>query len=130
VTEAGVFDEPCRTVLVIDDDASGAQLVATLLELEGYRAIQVSDWDEPLQDLEAQHPSLALIDVRLHGKSGFDLLSQIRNHPDPEVAGIPVIMMSAEDHYLQSQRDGANGFLSKPFNVPAMLEIVRNTGGG
>jgi DNA-binding response OmpR family regulator len=130
VTEIDAFDAPCRTVLVIDDDASGAQLVATLLELEGYRAIQPSNWDEPLHDLEGQHPSLVLIDVRLHGKSGFELLNQIRNHVDPEVARIPVIMMSAEDHYLQSQRDGANGFLSKPFNVPAMLEIVRTTGGG
>jgi two-component system OmpR family response regulator len=130
VTENDVLARQGRDVLIIDDDSSGALLVATLLELEGYQAIQPANWDEPLHDLESQYPCLVIIDVRLRGKSGFDLLNQIRNHADPEVAKMPVIMMSAEDHSLQSQRDGANGFLSKPFNVPAMLEIVRNVGGG
>jgi DNA-binding response OmpR family regulator len=130
VTENPVLEGQGRLVLIIDDDASGAQLVATLLELEGYRTAQPADWDDPLQDLDALHPCLILMDVRLHGKSGFDLLKRVRNHSDPGMASTPVIMMSAEDHYLQSRREGANGFLSKPFNVPAMLQLVRDTGGG
>jgi len=130
VTSSGVMDGQGRKVLVIDDDVMGAQLVATLLELEGFQAIQPANWGDPLQDIEKHHPSLAIIDVRLRGKSGFDLLRQIREHSDPEVANMPVIMMSAEDHHNQSRQNGADGFLSKPFNVPAMFEIIRETGGG
>jgi two-component system OmpR family response regulator len=124
------LEERRRLVLIIDDDASGAQLVATLLEFEGFDTLQPANWDDPVLDVELQKPNVVLIDVRLRGRSGFDLLKRIRGHPDPEIAGLPVIMMSAEDHHVESRRSGADGFLSKPFNVPAMLEIVHQVGGG
>jgi DNA-binding response OmpR family regulator len=118
------------TVLIVDDDMMGTELLITLLRIEGFEAFQPENWHDPLHDIKMRRPNLVIIDVRLRSRSGFDLLSQIRAHPDAAVAGTPVIMMSAEDYTIQSKRAGADGFVSKPFDLPAMLDVVRSTKGG
>jgi DNA-binding response OmpR family regulator len=103
-------------ILVIDDDPTGTQLLVTLLGLEGYQGCGIENWDDPLRDVIDQAPNLVMIDVRLSGKDGLVLLKQLRTHPIPEVANTPVLMMSGEDHRLQSRAAGANGFVDKPFD--------------
>jgi DNA-binding response OmpR family regulator len=130
VTDKEALEEQSRTVLIIDDDAMGARLLVTLLELEDYTGFQPQDWDNPVVDVEAHRPSLVLIDVRLRSRSGFDVLEEVRAHPDPEVASTPVFMMSAEDYRIESQRAGADGFLHKPFDVNILFDVVRKKGKG
>jgi len=113
-------------ILVIDDDPNGARLLCTLLSMEGFQTFEPEDWNDPLGDVEKIRPETIVVDVRLRNRSGFDLLSQIRAHPDPCVANTRVIMMSAEDYRNQSKQAGADGFVDKPFDVPAMLTIIRN----
>jgi two-component system cell cycle response regulator DivK len=126
VTDKEVGDEQTRQILIVDDDAMGSRLLVTLLEVEGYSACQVEDWENPLGDVEKRRPSLVIVDVHLRHRSGFDLLSQIRAHSDPDVASSPVLMMSAEDYRLESRRAGADGFLLKPFDLPTLSEAIRN----
>ena len=94
MTSESVESEAQR-ILIVDDDPMGVRLLTTLLEMEGLMTLQLEDWTNPLSDVEKHHPSLVLVDVRLRRRSGFDLLSQIREHPDPDVARVPVVMMSA-----------------------------------
>ena len=115
-----------QKVLIVDDDPVGAQLLATLLELERFKAIQLESWTDPLGDLEHHRPNLVIMDVRLQSKSGFDILKQIREHPDSDIAGTPVLMMSVDDHRIQSRRAGANGFIAKPFDLPSLLRAIRD----
>ena len=91
------MDKPLK-VFIVDDDPSGASLLATLLGMEGHQAFPAKNWREPLVELVERRPNVVLVDVRLWSRSGFDLLKQIREHQDPEVARTPVLMMSAEDH--------------------------------
>jgi DNA-binding response OmpR family regulator len=112
-------------VLIVDDDASGTQLLATLLRLEGHEALPLQDWGDPARDVEQYRPDLVIMDVRLGSRSGLDLLEEIRALQDPFVARTPVLMMSVDDHQLQSLRAGANGFIAKPFDLPALLEAIR-----
>ncbi len=116
-------------ILIIDDDPSGAQLLATLLEMEGYQALKLEWWSDPLGELEQRRPDLVIMDVRLQDKSGFDLLAEIRSHPDPELARTPVLLMSVEDHSTRSQQAGADGFIAKPFDVPTLLDAIREIEG-
>ena len=117
-------------ILIIDDDSNGARLLSTLLSVEGFQPFEPRDWSNPIKEIEESHPDIAIVDVRLRDKSGFDLLDQIRDHPDPGVAHTTVIMMSAEDYRKQSIKAGADGFLAKPFDVPALLDIIQTTEGG
>ncbi len=113
-----------RKVLVIDDDPSGAQLLVTLLELQGYEALKLENWADPVEDIRQRRPDLIVMDVRLRDKSGFDLLQKIREQPEPGLSHTPVLMMSVEDHRLRSVRAGANGFIAKPFDLAALLAAI------
>ena len=121
---------PDSRILIVDDDAIGGQLLITLLDMEGFEAFLPQDWDDPLRDVECQRPFLVIIDVHLRNRNGFDLLAQIRAHADPQVARTAVLMMSAEDYRLQSKRAGADGFVEKPFDLPALYAAVRECKGG
>ena len=112
-------------ILVIDDDPTGTQLLLTLLKLEGYQGSKLENWADPLGDVKAQGPDLVIMDVYLTTEDGFDLLSQIRAHPDPGLAGLPVLMMSAEDLGTESLSAGADGFVEKPFDLGILLGTIR-----
>jgi DNA-binding response OmpR family regulator len=113
-------------ILIVEDDSTGAQLLATLLKMEGHQTVQAEHWTNLLQDIEQQRPDLVIMDVRLRTQSGFDVLRQVRAHPDSAIAHTPVLMMSAEDHRVQSRRAGANGFIDKPYNLAALANAIRH----
>jgi two-component system sensor histidine kinase ChiS len=115
-----------QKILIIEDDPSGAHLLATLLRMEGYQAFQAGHWTNLVQDVEEQQPDLVIMDVRLQAQSGFDVLEQIRTHADPAVARTPVLMISAEDQRTRSRLAGANGFIEKPYSFLALVDAIRH----
>jgi CheY-like chemotaxis protein len=114
------------SILVIDDDPTGTQLLLTLLALEGYQGCKLQNWAEPISDLQSLSPDLVLMDVRLSSMDGLELLRRIRAHPEPRIAGIPVLMMSAEDLRVQCQSTGADGFVEKPFELDTLLGAIHH----
>jgi DNA-binding response OmpR family regulator len=113
-------------ILIIDDDPSGTQLLITLLGFEGYEGLKPENWRDLLGDVARLRPDLVLMDVRLRTQDGISLLWGLRAHPDPDVAGIPVLMMSAEDHRKRCLAAGADGFVEKPFDRLQLLETIEN----
>jgi CheY-like chemotaxis protein len=114
-------------VLVIDDDPSGTQLLITLLKFEGHRGYAVENWKDPLHDVEALHPDLVIMDVRLRVTDGLELVRQLRVHPDAGVAATRVLMMSAEDFSAQCRAAGADGFVEKPFRLEVLMAAIQQT---
>jgi DNA-binding response OmpR family regulator len=113
-------------ILVIDDDPTGTQLLLTLLGLEGYEGLKLQSWANPLGEVQAQHPDLVIMDVHLTNIDGLELLRRLRSQPDPRVAHLPVLMMSAEDLREQCLAAGADDFVEKPFELRALLGAIRN----
>jgi CheY-like chemotaxis protein len=107
-----------REILIVDDDPTTAGLLETVLQLEGYEVRSVQSSSEVIPCLEQNPPDLVLMDVRLRGMDGLDVLAQIRNHPG--LSSMPVLLMSGMDYRHQARRAGANGFLSKPFSPDDM----------
>jgi DNA-binding response OmpR family regulator len=99
--------------------------LGALLRFEGYEIEDAKDWDDALFAVEQIRPDLAIVDVHLKAGDGFDLLRQIRAHPDPATARTPVLMMSGMDYRFQCKQAGANYFLEKPFDRMALLEAIR-----
>jgi len=112
-------------VLIVEDDPGIGRLVGALLHFEGYEIEDGKDWDDLMFAIEQIRPDLAIVDVHFRTGDGFDLLRQIRAHPDPATARTPVLMMSGMDYRFQCKQFGANGFLEKPFDRMALLEAVR-----
>jgi DNA-binding response OmpR family regulator len=112
-------------ILVIDDDPTGTQLLLTLLKLEGYEGVKLKNWADPLGDLAAQRPDLVIMDVHLATEDGFELLGQIREHADAALAGLPVVMISAEELEAESLSAGADGFVEKPFDLEFLFGTIQ-----
>ena len=90
-----------------------------------YEVIEAGDGEAGLALACSHRSSLILSDVNMAGKNGFELLKELRAHP--ETAAIPVIMMTGEPHKADarfSMNQGADDYLQKPFEMEAMLAAV------
>ncbi|WP_299327911.1 sigma-54 dependent transcriptional regulator [Parasphingopyxis sp.] len=112
-------------ILVVDDEADICELVAGVLEDEGYEARTARSSDEAIAALEERRPSLVLLDVWLQGSKldGLDLLDEIKQR-DPS---LPVLMISGHgnlDTAVAAIRRGAVDFIEKPFEAARLLHLV------
>jgi len=109
-----------RRILVVDDEPSILDAVATILSYEGFTVDRASDVAEALTAMEAHTPQLLVLDVMLPGTTGIQLLERLR------MAGntVPVLLLTArdalEDRVLGLDA-GADDYVTKPF---ALAEIV------
>jgi len=114
-----------RKILIVDDQLDAAQLLGILLQLDGYQAEWLQgNWTGLVAEVEARRPDLVILDVRLPGASGLDLLEQLRSHPDPGVSKVSVLLTSALDHRYEGEKAGMDGFLLKPFSRQELLDVV------
>ncbi len=112
-------------VLVVDDEADIRDLVAGVLEDEGYTVRTAADSTAALDAIEERRPSLVLLDVWLQGSKldGLQILEQVKRR-DPT---LPVIMISGHgnlDTAVAAVREGAVDFIEKPFEAGRLLHLV------
>jgi len=112
-------------VLVVDDEADIRELVAGVLEDEGYSVRSAADSNGALEAIDNRRPSLVLLDVWLQGSKldGLQLLEQIKGR-DPS---LPVLMISGHgnlDTAVAAIREGAVDFIEKPFKADRLLHLV------
>ena len=114
-------------ILVVDDEADIRDLVAGVLEDEGYTARTAADSDAALAAIADRRPSLVLLDVFLKGSrlDGLDLLDEIKRR-DPSQ---PVLVISGHgnlDTAVTAIRRGASDFIEKPFskNIISLKKLI------
>ena len=112
-------------ILVVDDETDIRELVAGVLEDEGYGTRGAADSDSALEAIATRRPSLVLLDVWLQGSrlDGLDLLDEIKRR-DPS---IPVLVISGHgnlDTAVAAIRRGASDFIEKPFEAERLLFMV------
>jgi two-component system, NtrC family, nitrogen regulation response regulator NtrX len=112
-------------ILVVDDEADIRELVAGVLEDDGYSARVAADSDAALAAIADRRPSLVLLDVWLKGSrlDGLDLLDEIKRRD----ASLPVLVISGHgnlDTAVAAIRRGAADFIEKPFEAERLLLLV------
>jgi two-component system nitrogen regulation response regulator NtrX len=112
-------------ILVVDDESDIRELVAGVLEDEGYETRGAADSDSALEAIAERRPSLVLLDVWLQGSrlDGLELLDEIKRR-DPS---IPVLVISGHgnlDTAVAAIRRGASDFIEKPFEAERLLLLV------
>jgi two-component system, NtrC family, nitrogen regulation response regulator NtrX len=112
-------------ILVVDDEADIRELVAGVLEDEGYETRAAGDSDTTLDAIAQRRPSLVLLDVYLRGSrlDGLELLDEIKRRD----ATIPVLVISGHgslDTAVAAVRKGASDFIEKPFQAERLLLLV------
>ena len=121
-------------ILVIEDDTAISELICMNLEAAGYETTAIFDGNmaaEMLNSEETAGAALALVDVMLPGKNGFELMEDLRR------AQIPVIYLTAKDDVISKVhglKAGAEDYIVKPFEVLELLvrieKVLKRTGRG
>jgi two-component system response regulator FixJ len=117
-----------RIVYVVDDDPSVRRAMGRLLRLEGYRVQTFASGAEFLRMPDCDEPACVVLDVRMPGLSGFELLECLstRRH------ALPVILITGHGEVPMATRAtkiGCIGFLAKPFEDVALLAALQDAFG-
>ncbi len=108
--------------MLVDDDRTLANLIKTLLELDGFAPIVILNGNQVIPAISENQPDAVVMDVHLHDRYGLDVLRDIRGTYGME--NLPVIMASGMDLEDQCMAAGASGFILKPFPPDQLIEII------
>ena len=113
--------------LVIDDDPDICSLLQMYLKLEGFDSRAAGNRAEILAELRrAPLPDVVILDVHLPDADGFDILHRMREHP--VLKALPVLMLTGEatrEAVLKGILGGADGFVTKPFDIHHLVRAVK-----
>ena len=118
-----------QNVLVVDDNQDVRDLVVLFLSSDGFHVFSASNGEDALAILKSNPIDLVLLDVMMPGKSGIQVLSEIRTHSSKTVREIPVMMITAKsstEDIDEALAAGANSYVVKPFRATTIREKVRS----
>ena len=111
-------------VWIVDDDASIRWVLERALKQAGIDTVTFEDADAVVAALKSEEPDVLVTDIRMPGKSGLDLLKEVR----AQRPRLPVIVMTAHsdlDSAVAAYQGGAFEYLPKPFDIDQAVELVR-----
>jgi len=111
------------TVLVIDDEAAVRDLMQRFLAKEGFRVAVAAGGDEGLRRARELKPDAITLDVMMPGMDGWAVLSALK--ADPDLADIPVVMLTIVDDKNLGFALGASEYLTKPIDRDRLVAVLR-----
>jgi two-component system sensor histidine kinase/response regulator len=111
-------------VLIVEDERDMAELLAYRLEKSHYSTVMAEDGATACHLIDAIRPDLALLDIMLPDKNGWQICEYIRTHEDEAVASTPVIMLTALgelNNKLKGMALGADAYIPKPYSIKEVL---------
>ncbi len=113
------------TIVVVDDEEDVAEVLAAILEREGYRVLRATHGREALDFVEHDNVDLVVMDYAMPGMHGTELLAALSNMR--KMADVPVIIVSAFSEASELEADlPSRTFLAKPFKARELIEAVRS----
>jgi twitching motility two-component system response regulator PilH len=116
---------PREKVLVVDDSPTEMRLVTAPLQSRGYTVLTASDGEEAIEKASRERPKLIVLDIVMPKKNGFQVCRQLKTAPDTK--DIKILMLSSKSQDSDRAwglRQGADGYLTKPFNDEELLASV------
>ena len=120
-----------RQVLLIEDEPNIIEAISFVLSRDGWQVATHADGSGALEAVRRLRPDVLILDVMLPGRSGFEILADIR--ADADLQGLKVLMLTAMGQVKEREaaaRAGADLFMAKPFANADMLAAVRALAGG
>jgi signal transduction histidine kinase/ActR/RegA family two-component response regulator len=112
-----------ETILVIDDDPAVRDLMSRYLIKSGFHAVTAADGEEGLKLAKKIRPRVITLDVVMPGMDGWGILRRLK--ADPELADIPVIMVTIVDNEVRGLNLGASSYLVKPVDRDLLAELIQ-----
>ena len=117
-----------KTILLIEDTATILEIESRILREQGYSVVACSDGEEGLRLAQRIKPDLVITDAMLPGRTGFDIISALKD--SPVYRDIPIFMLTSitegtgQTDEEWAAKTGADDFLSKPFSAAEFLSRV------
>jgi two-component system chemotaxis response regulator CheY len=114
-----------KTVLVVDDAVTVRQLLATVLEGNGFRVIQAVDGEDGLAKAKATSADLVISDVNMPKMNGLQMVGALRKLP--AYSKVPIFMLTTDAgaRVAEGKAAGATAWIVKPFRSETLLAGVR-----
>ncbi|MEM6305812.1 MAG: response regulator [Pseudomonadota bacterium] len=115
-----------KTVVLVEDEVNIAEAIRFLLSQDGWRVQHLANGGSAVDAIRQAQPDLVVLDVMLPGKSGFEILHDLR--ADPAFEELPVLMLTARGQARDremAESAGVSRFMTKPFSNTEMLDAVR-----
>ena len=114
-----------RTILLAEDHADSREMLAVMLEMDGYRVIRAEDGVEAYERARQDTPDLIITDVNMPRMNGIDLIRAIRD-AENGLSQIPIIAITAygSSFCLEACEAGANEAIPKPLGYEQVQELV------
>jgi len=116
-------DARVGTALVIDDDENACDLLARSLVKQGFRVVTAGSGEDGLRAAREHRPDVITLDVLMPGTDGWSVLRSLKS--DPEVARVPVVIISMVDGHEMGRVLGAADYLPKPVDRERLAAVVR-----
>lgn len=116
-----------KRVLLIEDEPNIIEAISFILSRDGWTVHTHEDGETAMDKIATMPPDMIILDVMLPGRSGFDILRDLRSHTASK--DIPVMMLTARGQEKDRElalRLGANHFMTKPFSNSEVRDYVRN----
>lgn len=116
-----------KSILLIEDEPNIIEAISFILSRAGWTVHSHSNGADAVSEVRRRQPDVVVLDVMLPGKTGFEVLQELRAGDD--TAALPVLMLTARGQ--TKDRDmaleyGANTFMTKPFSNAEVLEHVES----
>ncbi|MBY6091566.1 response regulator transcription factor [Pseudooceanicola sp. 502str34] len=114
-----------KNVLVIEDEPNIIEAIGFILSRDGWRVATHSNGEDAVEAVRSRMPDLVILDVMLPGRSGYDILRDLRGAE--ATAGMPVLMLTARGQNRDremAEAAGASRFMTKPFSNSEVLAAV------
>lgn len=115
-----------KHVVLVEDEINIAEAIRFLLSNEGWRVETLANGTSAYEVIRNASPDLVILDVMLPGKSGFEILHDLRS--DADLEALPILMLTARGQARDrdmAEKAGVSRFMTKPFSNTEMLEAVR-----
>lgn len=112
-------------ILIVEDSPTELQLVTAALKGHGFELVIARDGEEATAKALAEQPDLILLDVVLPKKNGYQVCRHLKS--DPQTRQIKVLMLTSKSQDVDrfwGLRQGADGYLTKPFNTEELLSQI------
>ena len=110
-------------IIIIEDDRAILKSLKKILELEGYEVDAAINGEEGIRKCRSKQFDLALLDIRLPGMNGTEVLEVLHNE-FPEMIKIMITGYPSLENAVASLRSGADAYLMKPVNPLILLKVI------
>jgi len=116
-----------KRILIVDDEVFNRDIIVKVLSKEGMQVHEAKNGLEALDQIQRWDFDLVLMDLMMPVMNGFEAIEKIRLDLDQKMPIITVSAIHDEASILRAKKLGANNYLTKPYNLKTMLNVVKGS---